>query len=393
MVNLKIQDIKANPNNPRTIKDANFKKLVQSIKDFPEMLDARPLVLNKDNIILGGNMRFKAAQEAGLKEMPVKIVDWSKEKQDEFIIKDNVSGGEWDWDTLANEWDTDLLDAWGLELPGDFGEDKEIVEDEPPEVTDDPVSKLGEIYQLGRHRVMCGDSTDFGQVSDLMDGKRAKMCFTDPPYNVDYGSNQSPIWGKSRTIMNDKMTDEEWVVFIDAFNSVILELVDGGIYIAMSCKELDRVKLSFEKNGGHWSSYIIWVKQQLVPGRKDYQSKYEPILYGWKEGVKDRYFTESRKEVDVWEHDRPNVSKEHPTMKPLSLMAEAINNSSKSGDIVLDLFLGSGSTLIACEQTDRTCYGMELDPKYVDVIRKRYAKFTQPDNQLPENWEELTPAL
>lgn len=392
LVDIKL--VKSNPNNPRTIKDDNFKKLVNSVISFPKMLEKRPIVVDENMIVLGGNMRLRACKEAKLKEVWIDTTeDWTEEEKREFIIKDNISGGEWDWDMIANQYDLIELDAWGLDLPDKSILEPEIEEDEAPEVSSEPpVSQLGSIYQLGKHRVMCGDSTDFGQASDLMDGKRAKMCFTDPPYNVDYGSNQSPIWGKSRTIMNDKMTDEEWVIFIDAFNSVILELVDGGIYIAMSCKELDRVKASFEKNGGHWSSYIIWVKQQLVPGRKDYQSKYEPILYGWKEGVKDRYFTESRKEVDVWEHDRPNVSKEHPTMKPISLMAEAINNSSKSGDIVLDLFLGSGSTLIACEQTDRICYGMELDPKYVDVIRKRYAKYCYPDTW-EERWEELTPEI
>jgi len=379
---LPLTKIKPNPNNPRLIKDDKFKKLVQSLKDFPEMAEIREVVVNKDHMILGGNMRYKAMQEAGWKEIPVKVVDLPLDKQREFIIKDNISGGEWDWDILANEWDTEQLDAWGMDLPDSFKEEAEVEEDEAPEVSSEPpISKLGEIYQLGRHRVMCGDSTDFGQVSDLMDGVAADMVFTDPPYGVDYeGKTKSKL-----KIENDKTTNI-WAEVLPNF----IPNTKAGAAFYVCCPPGNNFKdflLPFEKYC-YQSATIIWAKNTLVMGHGDYHYKHEPILYGWnKEGT--HKFYGDRTQTTLWEIDRPTASREHPTMKPLALMARAINNSSKSGDIVLDLFGGSGSTLIACEQLDRTCYMMELDPKYVDVIRKRYAKFIN-NNQLPDNWAELT---
>lgn len=183
---LKISEVKPNPDNPRVIKDDAFKKLVKSLKEFPEMAEVREVVVNKDHTILGGNMRFRAMQEAGWKEVPVKIVDWPEDKQREFIVKDNVSGGEWDWDILANEWDAEMLDKWGLDTPAGWGE-AEAEEDDAPDISaDPPLSKPGEIYQLGRHRVMCGSATEENDVKTLMNGEMAQTCFTDPPYNVDY---------------------------------------------------------------------------------------------------------------------------------------------------------------------------------------------------------------
>ena len=378
--------------NPRSITKDEFSGLKTSLKTFGQQEN---LIVNKDMTLISGHQRLEAMKALGWDEAVCNVVDLDKheEKKLNVLMNSQAISGKWDDLKLAEILEELKLDDnyEALRLnelePLDLSP-TEVEEDEAPEVSQEPpVSKLGEIYQLGRHRVMCGDSTE--DIEKLLNGTRANMAFTDPPYNVDYGSNQSPIWGKSRTILNDKMSDEDWLIFIDKFNKVLVDNTDGGIYIAMSCKELDRVKQSFENVGGHWSSYIIWVKQQLVPGRKDYQSKYEPILYGWREGLKDRYFKDSRKETDVWEHDRPSRSEEHPTMKPLSLVIQAINDSSKLQDVVLDTFLGSGSTLIACEQTDRTCYGMELDPKYVDVIRKRYAKFIGKE----EEWQEVTPLV
>jgi DNA modification methylase len=413
---LSINKIKPNPNNPRFIKDEDYKKLVKSIKEFPEMLEAREIVLNKEHIILGGNMRFRAAQEAGIKEVPVKIVDWSLEKQNEFIIKDNVSGGEWDWDILANEWDTDQLDEWGLELPESMQEESEVEEDEPPEVSSEPpVSQLGVVYQLGRHRVMCGDSTKPNDIDNLMDGEQADLVWIDPPYNVDYTG------GTGLKIENDKMEDNQFYNFLlDAFTRCEEVMKEGApIYIAHADSEGKNFRQAMIDSGLLLKQCIIWVKSSMVMGRQDYQWQHEPILYGWKAGEAHKWYGNFDKKTIIDDakdlkdlkkeelldivrqlyqkttairEDKPSKNGEHPTMKPIVLVARFIWNSSKPEDIVLDTFLGSGSTLIACEQTDRTCYGMELDPKYVDVIRKRYAKYCYPDTW-EERWEELTPVL
>ena len=197
----KISEVKLNPNNPRLIKDDKFKKLVQSVKDFPEMLNIRPIVVNKDMIILGGNMRFRACKEAGIKEIPVIIADLSEEKQREFLIKDNTSGGEWDWDMIANEWDTDELEAWGLDLPVFNIEDAGTAEEdnfEAPDVGIETDIVLGDLFEIGEHRLLCGDSTDSDAVAKLMDGKKADMVFTDPPYGMkldaDYSGMKSEIF-------------------------------------------------------------------------------------------------------------------------------------------------------------------------------------------------------
>lgn len=373
---LKLNYIKPNPDNPRLIKDDKFKKLVQSLKDFPEMAVVRPVVINQDGYILGGNMRYKAMIEAGWDDIPVtQVKGWTKEQEREFIIRDNVSDGEWDWDLLANEWNTDLLDDWGLDLPVSFG-DKDVQEDEAPEVSPDPPhSILGKIYQLGRHRVMCGDSTDKAQITTLLDSKQADMVFTDPPYGVDYSSrvdkDRRKPWG---TILNDDLKDENLREFLyDSCNGLTKPK-----YICCNWQSVADFMLALGKP----NSFIVWDKQSIGLGA-GYRNQHEIILFYGK--------LNHNSESNVWTIKRDNAY-EHPTQKPVAIPARAIKNSSIDDDLILDIFLGSGSTLIACEQTDRTCYGMELDPKYIDVIRKRYAKFTN-DNVLPDNWEELTPQV
>ncbi len=393
---LAVKEIKLNPSNPRLIKDDKFKKLVQSLKDFPEMLDAREIVVNKDNVILGGNMRFRAAKEAGLTEVPVKIVDWPEDKQREFVIKDNVSGGEWDWDILANEWGELPLDDWGLDLPATFG-DQEIEEDEPPEVSSEaPKSKLGEIYQLGRHKVMCGDSTK--DIDKLMTGIQCNLLLTDPPYGVSYADknvflNSIARGNKNQTkIENDHHAPEEMKEFwTETFGVIFIYLADDASFYICSPQgsELLLLLQSLYDIGYPSRHMIIWNKNNHVLGRCDYNYKHEPLLFGWKE--KHIFYGRGKQHNSVWDIDKPLSSKEHPTMKPIELMAECILNSSKEDDIVLDPFLGSGSTLIACEQTNRICYGMEIDPKYVDVIRKRYWKFV--NNNDETGWEENTPVV
>ena len=397
---MKISDIKPNPQNPRTIKDENFKKLVQSIKDFPEMLDARPLVLNKDNVILGGNMRFKASKEAGLKEVPVKTVDWSEEKQREFIIKDNVSGGDWDWDQLANEWDVEQLDEWGLDVP-DFAGDVEVEEDEAPEVSDEPpVSKLGEVYQLGRHRVMCGSAVDDRHLLKLLAGTTADMVYTDPPYGMHLDTDFSSMDGLSpdgKLFLGLKggKAHERVAGDADDFDPDFIHKVFGT---HPDCKEVFLWGADYYadilpgRNDGAW---VVWDKrtnegateEQANSADKSLGSSFELC---WSKAKHKREIARIRNGIFGVKNESGNSSTVHPTQKPVQLASWFFDKWGKPGDIIADHFLGSGSTLIACEQTNRTCYGMELDPKYTDVIRKRYAKFVYPD-KWEEEWESLTP--
>lgn len=377
------RDIKPNSDNPRIIKDDKFKKLVQSLKDFPEMATVRPVVINEDNIILGGNMRYKAMVEAGWDDIPItQVKGWTKEQEREFIIKDNVSGGEWDWDTLANEWDTEQLDLWGLDLPDSF-DDSEVEEDEAPEVSSEPpVSKLCEIYQLGRHRVMCGDSSDPNNLQKLMDDSIASFVFTDPPYGVSYQSNMRTKSEKFDVLENDDVIDISGVTAASVYS-------EGWILVCTSWKVLKKWLIDLE----HWGepkNIIIWDKGGGGIGdlKHSLSTDYEIIL-AYNRGAEIL----GKRIGSVWDCGKDaSSSYQHPTQKPVSLPALALQTFTKPSHKVLDVYLGSGSTLIACEQTDRTCYGMELDPRYVDVIRKRYVKFTN-NNELPDNWAELTPVV
>ena len=368
-----ISKIKPNPNNPRLIKDDKFTKLVQSIKDFPEMLDIRPIVVNDDMIILGGNMRFKACKEAGLKEIPIIIANGlSEEKQREFLIKDNVSGGEWDWDMLANEWDDIELDKWGLDIPKEFLTELEAEEDDfdttPPEV---PITVLGDLYEIGEHRLLCGDSTQTDTFEKLMQGEFADMVVTDPPYNVAYeGKTKDAL-----TIQNDSMGNDDFYKFLYDFYSALTTAVKkgGAIYVWFADVEIVNFAKAFKDAGIKLAQMLIWKKQTLVMGRKDYHFKHEPCLYGWIEGEAHKWYSD-RKQTTILEFDKPSRNGEHPTMKPIELFAYQIGNSSKVGDIVIDAFGGSGTTMVACEQLKRKSRIIEFDPKYCDVIVKRMIK-------------------
>lgn len=370
------------PKNPRFIKDDKFKKLVKSIIDNPEMLKIREVVAvdtGNELVVVGGNMRVRAAIEAGISDIPVKILpkEMTVEQIKAFIIKDNVPYGDNDWDLLANEWDAEELEDWGMELPDSF-DNGEVEEDEAPEVdeSEPPKSELGKIYQLGRHRVMCGDSTDIDSVELLMAGNKADMIFTDPPYGVDYDG-----------INNDDRAGLENLLTNAFSNYVKISKLGASIYCFHSDRCADIFHLVFREYF-HFSSMIIWEKNSLTLSRTDYQSLHEPCFYGWVKDGTHQWFGD-RKQTSIWHSDKESVSG-HTTPKPIAIVSKAINNSSKSDDIVSDLFLGSGSTLIACEQTNRICYGMELDPKYVDVIRKRYHKFVTGSE---DGWEENTPAI
>lgn len=363
----KINNIKLNPNNPRLIKDDKFKKLVQSIKDFPEMLNIRPIVVNTDMVILGGNMRYKACKEAGLKEVPIIITDLSEEKQREFLIKDNTSGGEWDWEVLANEWDAEQLDAWGLDIPSfEVDEVLEAEEDDfdatPPAV---PTTVLGDLYEIGEHRLLCGDSTDSDQVAKLMNGEKAEMVFTDPPYGVDYEGINNDNRSGLKELLNG------------AFSNYITNSKNGAsVYCFHSDKCSDIFNEVF-RSYCHFSSMVIWVKESIVLSQTDYQSKHEPCFYGWFNNGAHKWYSD-RKQESVW-IAKSKREEGHTTPKPIEIVSKAINNSSKEKYLIFDLFLGSGSTMVASHQLKRKCYGMELDPKYCDVIVKRMLKL---DNTL-----------
>jgi DNA modification methylase len=378
----KISAIKRNPNNPRILKDDKFAKLTQSIKDFPQMLEIRPIVVNDDMVVLGGNMRLKACKEAGLKEVPViKVNDLTEEQQREFIIKDNVGFGEWDWDLLANEWDTDLLEDWGLELdfnPEDDDNAGLTDEDDTPEVTENPVSKVGDIWLLGEHRVMCGDSVSVKDVGLLMNGETADMCFTDPPYLMDFtggihADGSKSFNAKHGEILNDKMSKQDGENFLDDINLTIKNNVSGAFYITFYRLGIDGYFNSLERVGLKYRSLIIWNKGNHTLSNSDYMSMYEPIFYGW---VNDHKFYGGNNGMDIWDIKRTKKNDLHPTMKPVELIEKALDGGSKKDDLILDIFLGSGSTLIGCEKKGRKCYGMELDPKYVDVIVKRWQDYT-----------------
>ena len=374
---VKIGKIKNNPNNPRLIKDDKFKKLVKSIKEFPEMLEIRPIVVDKDNIVLGGNMRLRACQEAGLKEVHILQADKLTEKQQrEFIIKDNVGFGEWDWDDLANEWDVDELEDWGLDLPVDLKvEELEAEEDDyemPDEIKTDIV--LGDLIEIGEHRLLCGDSTDSDQVAKLMNGAKADMVHTDPPYNINYEGGSK----KRDKIANDKLDDFPKFLY-DAYTTLSTAVKKGGaIYVWHASSETHNFIQQFLNAGFLFKSYIVWNKNNSTFGRSDYHWKHEPCIYGWLDGGSHKWYGD-RKQTTVWDMDRPSRSEEHPTMKPIHLCTKPIENSSKVGDVIIDTFLGSGSTMVAAHQLNRKCYGMELDPKYCQVIVERMLKL---DNAL-----------
>jgi site-specific DNA-methyltransferase (adenine-specific) len=370
---VKIGDVKINPNNPRLIKDDKFAKLVQSIKDLPQMLDIRPIVVNSDMVVLGGNMRLKACKEAGLKQVPIIIADnLTKDQQREFLIKDNVSGGEWDWQMIANEWDAEQLEEWGLDIP-DFEPEQilEAVEDEF-EVPDGGIETdivIGDLFEIGEHRLLCGDSTDSDAVARLMDGKLADICHTDPPYNVDYDGGSK----KRESIANDKLKDFPKFLY-DVYTTIATALKKGSaVYVWHASLETHNFIQQFINAGFLFKSYIIWNKNNSTFGRSDYHWKHEPCIYGWLDGASHKWYGD-RKQTTIWDIERPSRSEEHPTMKPIALCSKPLENSSKKGDIVLDVFLGSGSTMVASHQLKRKCYGMELDPKYCQVIVDRMLK-------------------
>jgi DNA modification methylase len=371
-----IKDIKPNPDNPRIIKDDKFHKLVESVRKFPQMLELRPIVVNSDMVVLGGNMRLKACQAAGLKEVPVILASGlTDEQQREFIIKDNVGFGEWDWDALANEWDAAQLTEWGLDIPDYTAEPTEGLTDpdEAPEPPVDPITRTGDLWLLGKHRVLCGDSTDAGAWDTLMNGQPADMVWTDPPYGVSYvGKTKDAL-----TIDNDSLDADSLEDFLrGVFALALVHTRDGGSwYVAAPAGPLQKVFDCLLVDIGVRRQCLVWLKDQFVMGRSDYHYRHEPIFYGWKPGAAHKW-NGGRKQDSVLEIERPRRNTEHPTMKPVALVTRCLENSSDLGNLVVDPFGGSGTTLLAAESIGRTAYLIELSPSYCDVIVKRWQAFT-----------------
>jgi len=375
---LAVKDLKPYKKNAKKHPEAQVEHIANSIKEFGFR---QPIVVDKDNILVIGHGRLLAAQKLGIESVPcVRADDLTEEQIKALRLADNKTNeSEWDFDILSGE----LNDIFDIDME-QFGFEVELA-DEPLEIVEDEVPedvearcKLGDTWQLGNHRLICGDSTCIETVDRLMNGEKADMVFTDPPWNVNYGAQQNHPSYKPRQIMNDSMSTEDFREFMhNAFKAMNNASKAGCMtYVVMSAQEWGNMMLTLAENDYHWSSTIIWNKDQLVLSRKDYHTKYEPIWYGWKAGESRLCPLEDRKQCDVWDFERPKRSDEHPTMKPVPLVARAIINSSKKGNNVLDLFGGSGSTLIGCEQTGRKCFMSELDPKYCDVIIQRWENFT-----------------
>ncbi|MBU3069236.1 site-specific DNA-methyltransferase [Aestuariicella sp. G3-2] len=372
--------------NARTHDDTQVSQIAGSIAEFGFV---NPILVGDDNVIIAGHGRLMAAQQLGLDTVPVIVLHHLTEAQRRaLVIADNkiAENAGWNDELLKLEleelgdlgFDLDLIGFSEEELDELLGNDEqsgESDEDEIPEVEDEPVSRHGDVWVLGDHRLLCGDSTSKQDLEKLMSGELADMAFTDPPYNVDYGNNaKDKMRGKDRRIMNDNLGDDFYKFLKDALTN-LLSVTKGACYIAMSSSELDTLQKAFRDAGGKWSTFIVWAKNTFTLGRSDYQRQYEPILYGWREG-NDHFWCGARDQGDVWFFNKPVKNDLHPTMKPVELVERALRNSSKSRDIVLDLFGGSGSTLIACEKTGRAARLIELDPKYVDVIVRRWQDYS-----------------
>jgi DNA modification methylase len=365
--------------------DPEFERIKSSIKKY-DYVD--PVIINSDNTIIGGHQRVKVLIDLGYSEIDVVVVDLDKDNEKGLNLALNKITGSWDDEALARlleelkdkELETGFDDEEVYKLLATLGDhtskDEEFDLTEELSAVEIPKTKRGDVYRLGDHLLMCGDSTEAGDVSTLMSGQLASMVFTDPPWNVDYGS--VPHNDSERSILNDNMSGEDFLIFLSHVFSNMANISQPGalVYVVMSSSEWARLMLVMEEAGFRWSTTIIWVKDSLILSRRDYHTRYEPIWYGWREGAARLCPLEDRTQSDVWEFDRPKRSDEHPTMKPVPLVAKAIMNSSHTDDVVVDLFGGSGTTLIACEEVGRSCRMMELDPKYCDVIVRRWEHAT-----------------
>lgn len=356
------------------------KRLIK--KSLEECGAGRSILIDGDDEIIAGNGVYEQAKKL---KMPVRIIETdgseivaikrtdlktTDEKRKQLAVMDNSTSdtSEFNLELMAEDFNVEELENMGVDLPDNIlPAEPDVFEDEIPEQCETRC-KPGDIWQLGNHKLLCGDATNADDIKRLMGDKLAHMVFTDPPYNVNYGAE------KKRSIMNDNLGNDFGLFLTDACKNIVNFCV-GAIYICMSSSELHTLYSSFVEAGGKWSTFIIWAKNTFTLGRSDYQRQYEPILYGWPKD-KRHYWCGDRNQSDVWEYNKPQKNDLHPTMKPIDLCARAIKNSSRKGNCVADFFGGSGSTLIACEQLGRVCYMSELDPKYCDVILQRFENFT-----------------
>jgi DNA modification methylase len=386
---VKLSEIKPNPKNPRLIKDEKFKKLVKSIKDFPQMLELRPIVVDENNIILGGNMRFKALKEAGHTEVSiVRANELTDEQKDEFIVKDNVGFGEWDWDTLANEWEVDKLEEWGLDLPIDLSVKEELEAEEdnyeiPNEINTDIV--LGDLFEIGEHRLLCGDSTDSDQVAKLMNGQKADMVFTDPPYRYKkmgsggiFNDGFEKLKEDIKDIINFDPTD-----FLQTLPLVFNKNINAYIFcntdlVPDYCIWAKENKFNF--------NILTWHKKSFIPASNNHHfPDTEYLIYISKSAIFNSGLNVNYGKYFILDNEK---SDDHPTIKPIEIISNELQIGSNINSLIFDFFLGSGSTMVAAHQLKRKCYGMELDPKYCQVIIDRMRKL-DPSLVIKRNGVEL----
>ena len=398
----KLADLRPDQNNARKHNPRNIGMVANSLR---EVGAARSGVIDEDGNILAGNGTYEALSEAGIEKVKIVQADgneWvvvqrkglSEKQKLKLALYDNRSAelAEWDKDVLADI-DPEIMESMFStdeleDLLDNVGGSEELDgEDDVPEAPEKAISQLGDLYQLGQHRLLCGDSTAKDAVDKLMDGQKVDMVFTDPPYNINYGNIKHPKF-KVRSIENDDMSSDDFGVFCLAFASSIQRVCDGCIYVFGPPGPDGRIMFSALDSVFHCSTTVIWNKDRFTLGRGKYQNKYEPCWFGWnKDGGR---FTSDRTLTNVWDHERPASSELHPTMKPIGLIEIAISHASKGKDSVLDLFGGSGSTLIASEKLNRKCYMMELDPQYCDVIVKRFNGLF-PEIEILRNGEAFEP--
>lgn len=424
------------PKNPRFIKDNKYRQLKKSLEDDPDFMGVREIVVfpyEGKKIIVGGTMRYRALKELGYSDSIVKVLrpDTPPDKIRRFILKDNAAFGEYDWEAIANEWDASEVVDCGIDVPElDKVKTEEEAEEDDYDVAGNlpskPKARYGDVYRLGNHRLICGDSTKSDVLDILIGDGKVDLLLTDPPYNVDYSSKNEALNAADKgnrvqkDIANDKMADGAFLDFLTAaFENANRYLKKGGaFYIWHAGTEGLNFKLAVKAVGWELKQILIWAKNNMVLGRQDYQWKHEPCLYGWKPGAshffvnrrdlltltedeapdidsmtKDELkallrnlLNEDKTPTTVIHEDKPLRSADHPTMKPIKLMGRAIKNSTRPGEVVLDLFGGSGSTLMAAEQLARSCYTVELDPAYIDVIIKRWEEYTGDKAELLGNF-------
>jgi DNA modification methylase len=374
--------------NARTHSSDQVAQIAASIAEFGF---TNPILAGSDGVIVAGHGRLAAARKLGMEKVPVVVLDHlSPTQRRALVIADNRIAENAGWDEamlrieLASLEDEDFdlsltgfdADALAELMAGDEADAEGQTDDDAvPEVTETPISRPGDLWVLGSHRLLCGDATMAQSYERLLQGESADMVFSDPPYNVNYANSaKDKMRGKDRAILNDNLGDGFYDFLLAALTPTVASC-RGAIYVAMSSSELDVLQAAFRAAGGKWSTFIVWAKNSFTLGRSDYQRQYEPILYGWPEGA-TRHWCGDRDQSDVWQIKKPHKNDLHPTMKPVELVERAIRNSSRAGNVVLDPFGGSGTTLLAAEKSGRLARLMELDPKYVDVIVRRWQDWT-----------------